>query len=39
MSNSLYDRIGVGIYVDQTALVDGSAVIGTTPVQGTLPGV
>lgn len=39
MSNSLNDRIGFGIYVDQTAIVDGSAVLGTTPVKVTLPDV
>lgn len=39
MSNSLYDRIGFGIYVDQTAIVDGSAVLGATPVKVTLPDV
>ena len=39
MSNSLYDRIGFGIYVDQTAIVDGSAVLGSTPVKVTLPDV
>lgn len=39
MSNSLYDRVGFGIYVDQTAIVDGSAVLGTTPVKVTLPNV
>lgn len=39
MATSLVDRVGFGVAVDQTAIVDGSAVLSTTPVKVTLPSV
>jgi hypothetical protein len=39
MATSLVDRVGFGIVVDATAVVAGSAVLGTTPLLVTMPDI
>ncbi len=39
MTTSLVDRVGFGVSVDQTLVVDGSAILSTTPIKVTLPDV
>jgi hypothetical protein len=39
MATSLVDRVGFGVAVDDTAVTDGSATLGTTAVEVTLPDV
>lgn len=37
MTTSLVDRVGFGVAVDQNLVVDGSAILSTTPVKVALP--
>lgn len=39
MATSLVDRVGFGIAVDSSAIVDGSAALGTTPQKVTMPDI